>query len=134
MARTSKKRASQPLNEEQLREKLNRTAEELSVNLAGVSPEQGKELLGGFVSELYLALAKYGQREDRRQKQAAGIAAAKASGVRFGRPAKSIPENFDKLHRAWRGGEMTLAQAAEACGIPSGTFYNLAVRREQSAV
>lgn len=134
MARTSKARVPQPLNEEQLREKLKIAAEELSINLSGVSAEQGKELLGGFVSELYLALARQGEREDRRQKQAAGIAAAKASGVRFGRPAKSIPENFDELHRAWRGGKMTLVEAAEICGIPSATFYNLAVRKEQSAV
>ena len=91
-----------------------------------------KELLGDFVSDLFVALAEQRRREERRQKQAEGIAAAKAKGVRFGRTAKPLPENFDQLHRAWRSGEMTLSQAAEACGLVRGTFYNIAVRREQT--
>ena len=68
-----------------------------------------------------------------RQRQAEGIAAAKARGVRFGRPPDPLPENFHELHTAWRDHELTLREAAAACGLPSGTFYSKAVRLEEQA-
>ena len=55
---------------------------------------------------------------------------AKAKGVRFGRPAKPLPDNFDEMHQAWRNGQMTLGQAANACGMPESSFYNAAVREK----
>ena len=78
-------------------------------------------------------MAEQSRKEERRQKQAEGIAAAKAKGVRFGRPGKPLPDNFDEARRAWRKGELSLQQAADLCGIPRGTFYNAVVRREQTA-
>ena len=120
------------LSREELQAKLQRLAREISSDLAALESVQSKELLSDFVSQLFLSAADQSRREGRRQKQAEGIAAAKAKGVRFGRTAKPLPENFDQLHRAWRSGEMTLSQAAEACGLVRGTFYNIAVRREQT--
>ena len=120
------------LSREELQAKLQRLAREISSDLAALESVQSKELLSDFVSQLFLSTADQSRREGRRQKQAEGIAAAKAKGVRFGRTAKPLPENFDQLHRAWRSGEMTLSQAAEACGLVRGTFYNIAVRREQT--
>ena len=117
----------------EMQDQLKDLAREIVSDLSALGPEQSKELLGGFVSELFLAVAEQSRKEERRQKQAEGIAAAKAKGVRFGRPGKPLPENFDELHRAWRGGELSLQQAADACGIPRGTFYNAALRREQAA-
>ena len=93
-------------------------------------PAHSRELLSAFVSELVLAVADQSQREERRQKQAEGIAVAKAKGVRFGRPAKPLPDNFDEMHQAWRNGQMTLGQAANACGMPESSFYNAAVREK----
>ena len=58
-----------------------------------------KELLGGFVSDLFLVVAEQRRRAERRQKQAEGIAAAKARGVRFGRPAIPCPDNFGEVYR-----------------------------------
>ena len=52
--------------------------------------------------------------------------------VRFGRPAAPVPDNFDEAHQDWRAGKLSLQQAADACGISRGTFYGIAVRREQS--
>lgn len=71
----------------QVEARLNALAREISADLAGLEDGQSKELLSDFVSELYLAQADRRRRDERRRKQAEGIAAAKARGVRFGRPA-----------------------------------------------
>ena len=65
-----------------------------------------------------------------RQRQAEGIAAAKARGVQFGRPSKPLPENFYAVHRTWRSGQITLRQAAELCHMNHNTFYYRARRYE----
>lgn len=118
---------------DELRGQLKALAQEIVSSLSGLDPEQSRELLGGFVSDLFLSVAEQSRKEERRQKQAEGIAAAKAKGVRFGRPGKPLPDNFDEARRAWRAGELSLQQAADLCGIPRGTFYNAVVRREQTA-
>lgn len=118
---------------DELRGQLKELAQEIVSSLSGLDPEQSRELLGGFVSDLFLSVAEQSRKEERRQKQAEGIAAAKAKGVRFGRPGKPLPDNFDEARRAWREGELSLQQAADLCGIPRGTFYNAVVRREQTA-
>ena len=120
-------------NCEELRGQLMEVAQEIVSSLSGLDPEQSRELLGGFVSDLFLSVAEQSRKEERRQKQAEGIAAAKAKGIRFGRPGKPLPDNFDEARRAWRAGELSLQQAADLCGIPRGTFYNAVVRREQTA-
>lgn len=120
-------------NEESPRSQLKTLAREIVSGLSQLEPGESEELLGSFVSELFLAVAEQSRREERRQKQAEGIAAAKARGVRFGRPSPVLPDSFDALHHAWRRGEMSLRQAADACGITKSSFYNAAVRREQAA-
>ena len=70
-------------------------------------------------------------RESIKKRQAEGIAAAKARGVKFGRPPLSLPENFHDVHRDWRAKKVTLRQAAERCAMPEGTFYAKAVRLER---
>lgn len=58
------------------------------------------------------------------------IAAAKARGVKFGRPPRPLPENFNQIRLLWRDKKITLSQAAEACKMPKGTFYSKAVQYE----
>lgn len=92
-----------------------------------------QNLLGSFISDLVLQVLSFvaeNERTNIRQRQAEGIAAAKARGVHFGRPRRALPANFHTLHRAWRRREVTLHQAAQACGLPDTTFYNAAVRAE----
>ena len=94
---------------------------------------RGKDLMGTFLSDIVLQVLSFvaeNERDNIRQRQAEGIAAAKARGVRFGRPPLPLPDNFHMLHRAWRGQKITLRQAARACGMPTGTFYSKAIKLE----
>ena len=96
----------------------------------------GKDLMGAFLSDIVLQVLSFvaeNERTNIRQRQAEGIAAAKARGVRFGRPPQPLPYNFSQFHRAWRGKKMTLRQAASACAMPAGTFYARAVQLEKAA-
>ncbi len=115
----------------QIQTELRQLAQEIAASLSDLDAASGRALVSDFVSELFFQLAEQQRREDRRQKQAQGIAAAKARGVRFGRAAKPVPDGFDQLHRAWREGRISLKKAAESCGMTRGTFYNVALRREQ---
>ena len=94
---------------------------------------RGKDLMGTFLSDIVLQVLSFvaeNERSNIRQRQAEGIAAAKARGVRFGRPPLPLPENFQEVCQAWRGKQITLKQAAMACQMPEGTFYAKAVRVE----
>ena len=90
---------------------------------------RGKDLMGTFLSDIVLQVLSFVAENERvsiRQRQAEGIAAAKAKGVKFGRPALPLPDNFHRVHKAWRNQEMTLAEAAKACHMPVSTFYGKA--------
>ncbi len=94
-----------------------------------------KNLLGTLISDIVLALLSYVAENERiniRQRQAEGIAAAKARGVKFGRPRIPYPNNFWEIHSEWREKKITLKQAAEACGMPVGTFYAKARKFEKN--
>ena len=96
---------------------------------------QGKDLMGTFIADLVLQILSFvaqNERENIRKRQAEGIAAAKARGVKFGRPTIPLPDNFYAVHKAWRGKKITLRQAAKACGMPEGTFYAKAVKFEKA--
>lgn len=97
---------------------------------------RGKDLVGTFLSDIVLQILSFvaeNERDNIRQRQSEGIAAAKARGIRFGRPPIPLPDNFREVHRAWRGKEITLRQAAEMCGMPKDTFYAKAVRLEKQS-
>ena len=96
---------------------------------------RGKDLMGTFLSDIVLQVLSFvaeNERSNIRQRQAEGIAAAKARGVRFGRPPLPMPENFYGVHQAWRAKKITLEQAASACNMPVGTFYGKARRFEKT--
>lgn len=86
---------------------------------------RGKDLMGTFLSEIVLQVLSFVAENERvniRQRQAEGIAAAKARGVRFGRPPAPLPENFHGVYQRWRAGKITGAAAAKECGMPISTF------------
>jgi DNA invertase Pin-like site-specific DNA recombinase len=86
-----------------------------------------KDLLGTFISDLVLQILSYTAQSERdllRQRQAEGIAAAKARGITFGRNSLVLPENFPDVFYRWHHGELTAAAAADLCGCSLRTFYN----------
>lgn len=87
--------------------------------------QTGRDLTGTFVADLVLQILSYvaqTERENIRQCQKEGIAAAKQRGVQFGRPRKPIPENFFNLKERWEKKEITSRQAAKELHIAQDTF------------
>ena len=96
--------------------------------------QTGRDLTGTFVADLVLQILSFvaeSERANIRKRQAEGIIAAKARGVKFGRPALPLPDNFYEVHKAWRDKKIPLRLAAETCGMPKGTFYYKAVKFEK---
>lgn len=87
---------------------------------------RGKDLMGTFLSDIVLQVLSFAAENERtniRQRQAEGIAAAKARGVRFGRPQIIMPEYFGKTVRSWERKEITVEEAVRRCGVSESTFY-----------
>ncbi|MCI8831033.1 MAG: recombinase family protein [Lachnospiraceae bacterium] len=86
---------------------------------------RGKDLMGTFLSDIVLQVLSFvaeNERTNIRSWQAEGIAAAKARGVRFGRPPKPLPENYHSAYQRWKSGTITGTAAAKECGMPLSTF------------
>ena len=95
---------------------------------------RGKDLMGTFLSDIVLQVLSFvaeNERSNIRQRQAEGIAAAKAKGIRFGRPPKPLPENFYNLYQKWKSGKITGTSAAKECGMPLSTFRYRAKKYEK---
>ena len=87
---------------------------------------QGKDLMGTFIADLVLQILSFvaqNEREKIRERQTQGIAAAKARGVRFGRPEKRPPENFPELVRQWEKKQISLEELLRQCDLSEATFY-----------
>lgn len=86
---------------------------------------QGRDLTGNLISDIVLQLLSYVaqiERELNHQRQAEGIAAAKARGVRLGRPPKEKPREYPAIQRAWKNREISARQAAKQLGVAHKTF------------
>ena len=96
---------------------------------------RGKDLMGTFLSDIVLQVLSFvaeNERTNIRQRQAEGIAAAKAKGIRFGRPPSALPENFHEVYQQWKSGKITGVSAAKACNLPMSTFRYKAEVYEKS--
>ena len=105
------------------------------IDMPLLDTRNGKDLIGTFIADLVLQILSFvahSERENIRKRQAEGIAAAKNRGVKFGRPERPLPDNFNQVHQDWRNKKMTLQQAANACEMPVGTFYAKAVKIEKN--
>lgn len=90
-----------------------------------------KDLMGTFISDLVLQILSFvaeNERANIRKRQAEGIKAAKAKGVKFGRPTRPLPDNFLSTVSRWKSKKITLRQAAAACKMPESTFYSKAIK------
>ena len=85
-----------------------------------------KDLLGTFISDLFLAVLSFvaeNERDNIKKRQAQGIAAAKARGVKFGRPEKQLPADFPSLIKKWEKKQIPLQDILQRCGISESSFY-----------
>ena len=96
------------------------------IDMPLLDTRQGKDLMGTFIADLVLQILSFvaqNERESIRQRQEQGIAAAKARGVRFGRPAVEPPENFNSVVTDWEKKRISFHQALHLCGMSEATFY-----------
>jgi len=87
--------------------------------------KKDKDLTGTFIADLVLQILSYvaqTERENIRQRQKEGIAAAHSRGVKFGRPKIEVPEYFLQIKKEWEEGNVSSRQAAEKLGVSQYTF------------
>ncbi len=82
------------------------------------------EMVNNILIEVLGTIAEQ-ERMTIKQRQAEGIAAAKAKGKKFGRPAMKTPENWDQVYTSWRRGEITARKAIDMLGMKTSSFYKL---------
>lgn len=90
---------------------------------------KGQDLTGTFISDMVLQILSYvaqTERENIKQRQMEGIAAARLRGVRFGRPRMTIPGNFESVCCLWKKGGITSRVAAEELAVSQSTFLRWA--------
>ena len=99
------------------------------IDMPLLDTRRGKDLMGTFLSDIVLQVLSFvaeNERKNIRIRQAEGIAAAKARGVKFGRPRASLPSNFEQIYNRWINKEISGLEAAELCGMKATTFYRRA--------
>lgn len=102
-----------------------RQADVVVLDMPLLDTRRGKDLTGTLIADIVLQLLSYvaqTEREFIHQRQAEGIAAAKARGVRFGRPMKPVPPEAPALIRQWQSGRLTASAASRQLGISRKTF------------
>ena len=85
-----------------------------------------KDLMGTFIADLVLQILSFvaeNERANIKKRQEQGIAAAKARGVRFGRPEKPVPDDFVQIVRKWERDELDIEDVLKVCDMSGATFY-----------
>ena len=97
------------------------------IDMPLLDTRNGKDLMGTFLADIVLQILSFvaqNEREAIRKRQEQGIAAARARGVKFGRPAIELPDEvFAEIVRRWEKGELKLSEAAVTCGMSPTTYY-----------
>ena len=107
-----------------------RSVDVVVLDMPLLDTRRDKNLLGTFIADLVLQVLSFVAENERTyilQRQAEGIAAAKARGVKFGRPRRKLPERFNALVILWQSGAITLSEAARQAEIPISTFRQRAL-------
>ncbi len=118
-------------NYEEIQRQWRILTKEISIDICVIDmplldTRNGKDLMGTFIADLVLQILSFvaeSERSNIRKRQEQGIAAAKARGVRFGRPEARVPEEFPKIVRDWERKRISIDEALEKCGVSESTFY-----------
>ena len=96
------------------------------IDMPLLDTRNGKDLMGTFIADLVLQILSFvaqNERENIRKRQAEGIAAAKARGVKFGRPELEVPIGFEKIIEKWEQKEISKKEILKQCNMSETTFY-----------
>lgn len=88
--------------------------------------ERKDNLIGKFISDIVLQILSFVAENERvniKQRQMEGIKIAKEKGVRFGKPPKELPDNFDFLLEQYKAGKMSIQEILSLCHLSRATFY-----------
>ena len=103
-----------------------KSADIFVIDMPLLDTRNGKDLMGTFIADIVLQILSFvaqSEREKIKERQAQGIAAAKARGVNFGRPEKTIPDDFPELIHMWETKQMNLSEVLCCCEFSEATFY-----------
>lgn len=114
----------------EIQEQWRLLTKEKSVDIAVIdmpllNTSNGKDLMGTFIADLVLQILSFvaqTEREHIRERQAQGIAAAKGRGVKFGRPEKALPKEFEDVVERWQRREINAIEAAKECKLSRTAF------------
>jgi len=98
------------------------------IDMPLLDTRKGKDLMGAFIADLVLQILSFvaeSERDNIQKRQAQGIAAAKAKGVRFGRPPKPLPKNFSTILTKWETNQITTKDLLKKCKISESTFWRI---------
>ncbi len=96
------------------------------IDMPLLDTRNGKDFLGSFIADLVLQILSFvaeSERINTKQRQQQGIAAAKAKGVKFGRPEVAVPDDFPKLVRNWKCKKLSSDELLQRCHMSQSTFY-----------
>ena len=96
------------------------------IDMPLLDTRNGKDLMGTFIADLVLQILSFvaqSERENIKKRQAQGIAAAKAKGVKFGRPEKDIPDDFGRIIKEWEQKRLPFTEVLKLCNMSEATFY-----------
>lgn len=96
------------------------------IDMPLLDTRNGKDLMGTFIADLVLQILSFvaqSERENIKKRQAEGIAAAKAKGVKFGRPEKDVPDDFGKIVKEWEQKRLPFSEVLKLCNMSEATFY-----------
>lgn len=82
------------------------------------------EMINNILIEVLASIAQQ-ERETIHARQREGINAARLAGRHLGRPAVTVPENFDDVVAQWKNGEITAREAMRQTGLKRSSFYKL---------
>ncbi len=118
-------------NYEDIQKEWRRITKEIGADICVIDmplldTRRDKDLIGTFIADIVLQLLSFvaqNERENIKSRQRQGIEAARQRGVKFGRPVKSVPDDFDNIVEMWKSGKISKNDAISLCNISESTFY-----------
>ncbi len=111
----------------------NKKADIIVLDMPLLDTAKSKDLLGTFIADLVLQLLSFVAENERvniLQRQAEGIAAAKMRGVKFGRPKRELPPEYEENYKLWKNKKISAREGADKCNMSVSDFYKYGKRIE----